>query len=250
LPGFNHLCFFQSFFMPHQLYDIGQVAEYLHIKEDEVRRLVKRGELPCLRKGDRVMFQRREIDAWASQRILAFDKETLASFHDASAEVLNEGSNQKTLVSDFFRREWIEPELHSKTRAAVVRDMVQLAERTERVYDPADLLTTLREREEIRSTALPGGLALLHPRHHDPYMFSESFMVLGRTVHPVPFGGPDGRTTDLFFLICSQYDRLHLHLLTRICRMVKQTSILEDLRSAPDAGSMLEVITEAEARVV
>ena len=236
--------------MPHQLYDIRQAAGYLHVTEEDVRRMVKRGELPCLRKGDRMMFQRREIDAWASQRILAFDKKTLTSFHAASGEVVEEGSERETLVSDFFRREWIEPALPSKTRAAVFRDMVDLAERSERVYDPADLLQTLREREEIRSTALPGGLALLHPRHHDPYMFSDSFMVLGRTVQPVPFGAPDGRTTDLFFLICSQYDRLHLHLLTRICRMVQQTSLLESLREAPDGGAMLVAISEAEAKVV
>ena len=109
--------------MPHQLYDIRQAAGYLHVTEEDVRRMVKRGELPCLRKGDRMMFQRREIDPWASQPILAFDKKTLTSFHAASGEVVEEGSQRETLVSDFFRREWIEPALPSKTRAAVFRDM-------------------------------------------------------------------------------------------------------------------------------
>jgi len=30
-------------------------------------------------------------------------------------------------------------------------------------------------------------------------MFEDSFLVVGRTIQPIPFGSPDGSTTDLFF---------------------------------------------------
>ena len=44
---------------------------------------------------------------------------------------------------------------------AVVRQLVELAEKTGRLCDPRDLLKSLEAREELCSTALPGGLALL-----------------------------------------------------------------------------------------
>ena len=57
-------------------------------------------------------------------------------------------------------------------------------------------------RPAIFAARLPGGMALLHPRHQDPYMFETSLVMLGRSIQPIPFGTIDGQPTDLFFLIC------------------------------------------------
>ena len=56
--------------------------------------------------------------------------------------------------------------------------MVALAEGTGRVLHPRELLQSVEERESLCSTALPGGLALLHSRHHTEYSFDGSFVVL------------------------------------------------------------------------
>ena len=65
-----------------------------------------------------------------------------------------------------------------------------------------DLLAQLEEREALASTALPGGIALPHPHHQDPYLITEPFMLLARTRKPIWFGAPDDAPTDLFCLIC------------------------------------------------
>ena len=129
--------------------------------------------------------------------------------------------------------------------------MVALAERTGLLTTTAaELLAALQEREALCPTALPGGLALLHPRNHDPYMFSDSFLVFGRTTHPMPFGALDGMGTDLFFLVCCQDDRIHLHVLARLFMMCSQTPLLPNLRSATDRDDMLAAILAAEAEVI
>jgi hypothetical protein len=63
------------------------------------------------------------------------------------------------------------------------------------------------------------------------------------------FGVPDGQPTRLFFLICCQDDGLHLHVLARLCLMAQKTSLLEQLRQAPDAESMHRSILAAETEV-
>ena len=115
----------------------------------------------------------------------------------------------------------------SKTKASVLRDLVALAEKTGNLCDPKTLLASLEAREELCSTAVPGGFALPHPRSHDPYLFETSFIVVGRPVQEIHFGAPDGQPTHLFFLICCQDDRLHLHTLARLCLIVQKTKLLD-----------------------
>jgi mannitol/fructose-specific phosphotransferase system IIA component (Ntr-type) len=128
--------------------------------------------------------------------------------------------------------------------------MVKLAERTDLVSDPTDLLRMIEERERLCSTALPEGYALIHPRHHDPYMFAESFAVFGRAVQGIHFGAPDGTPTDLFFIVCCQDDRLHLHTLARLCTMCMQTGLLFALRQAETADQMLLALCQAEEEII
>jgi nitrogen PTS system EIIA component len=125
-----------------------------------------------------------------------------------------------------------------------------LAGRTGLVLDPKGLLTSLEGREELCPTALPGGLALLHPRHHEPYMFEASFIVLGRPIQDIHFGAPDGQPSDLFFLICCRDDRIHLHTLARLCMMAMKTELLSRLRQAADADAMHECILACEQEVL
>jgi len=70
--------------------------------------------------------------------------------------------------------------------------------------------------------------------------------VLGRTVQEIPFGAPDGGSTDLFFLLGCPDDRLHLHTLARLCLMAQTTSLLTDLRQCVDAQAMCRAILLAE----
>ena len=70
-------------------------------------------------------------------------------------------------------------------KAAVLRDLAAVAEREEILYDPRDLVRSLEEREALCSTGLTGGVAIVHPRHHDPYIASESFLILARAAHPI-----------------------------------------------------------------
>ncbi len=79
-----------------------------------------------------------------------------------------------------------------RSKSSVIREMVELADRTGLLCYRDELLESLVEREKLCTTALSGGLALLHPRNHEPYMFEDSFVVLGKThrTDPVRVAGP------------------------------------------------------------
>ena len=236
--------------MPYRTFSLEEVADYLHIAREDVEELVRVREIPFTQQGDRTVFRKAEIDGWMSQRILGLSSGRLSAYHKRSSAKTHDLSRGHAILPELMKPEFIEPGLKSKTKASVVRDMVELAGRSGLVNDVRELLDTLQEREKLGTTALAGGIALLHPKNHEPYMFEDSFIVVGRTHQPVPFGSPDGSTTDLFFLVCCQDDRIHLHVLARVCMMCHHTSVLFELREAPDANGMYAALMAAEQEVI
>lgn len=236
--------------MPHRILTLSEAAEYLHITVPDVERLVKHGEIPFELQREKPVFRRKQVDAWASQRILGMNGSRLRDFHKSSKACLRHIPEDSALIPELTGPRRMIAALTSRTKPSVLRDMVALAERTELVSDPADLLATLEERESLCSTAVPGGFALLHPRQHDPYLFAESFLLLARCVHPIHAGAPDGKPTDLFFLVCCQDDRIHLHTLTRLCTMSQNTQLLASLREAEDGPAMFACLCTAEQEVL
>ena len=236
--------------MPHRNLTTDELAEYLHLAPEDVERLLRETDLPHTVRGGRRVFRRGEIDAWASRRILGLPAKRLDSYHEKTAHGTREIFPDGALIPELMRVAYIDLALHSRTRASVIRDMVGLAERTGRVLEPRELVKSVEEREALCSTALPGGLALLHSRHHTEYSFEGSFVVLGRTVQTVPFGAPDGGSTLLFFLVCCDDDRIHLHTLARLCLLTTKTDIVTQLLTAPDASAAYDALVNAERAVL
>jgi len=232
--------------MAFELMDQKSAAAHLHMKETELKHFAQRGEVPSVKRGDAFFFEHRALDEWAQRRLLAISDKELNSEHRLAMAERRQQDGHDLHIAALLRPETIQPELTSKTRAGVLRDMTDFADSTGLLYDPETLFAELNAREEVASTAAGGGVALLHPRYHDPYLFQETFLALGRTVRPVFFGAQDGSATDLFFMICCTDHMMHLHILARLCLLAHGTNLLEELRVAPDAESMHAALKRVE----
>jgi len=236
--------------MPYRIFSIEEAAQYLHLSIDDLHRRVKDREIPFEQRGDRIVFRKKDVDQWASQRILGLSDGRLAEYHQQSSHDSRELLPSAELLPPMLERGAIDSAMTAKTKASVLRDLVALADKTWQVSDPKELLASLEEREKQCPTAVPGGLALPHPRFHEPYQFESSFIVVGRPIQEIHFGAPDGRPTDLFFLLCCQDDRLHLLTLARLCLMARKTELIAQLRAAPDPRTMRDQILAAEREVL
>jgi PTS system nitrogen regulatory IIA component len=236
--------------MPHTRFNLKEAADYLHVSEGDLSLLVKRSEVPHQMVANRPVFVRGELDVWASQRLLGFAQRNLEDYHRRSSAKMHDLSRHSAIVSELLKPTWIEPELNARTKSSVLRDMIDRADATGLLNDRAGLLHSMIEREKLCSTALSGGVAILHGQHHEPYQSEDSFLVLGRTVQPIPFGAPDGKNTDIFFLMCCQDNRIHLHVLARICMLCHQTPLLGNLRECATADDMHAAILTQELETI
>jgi len=236
--------------LPHRVFNLDEVAQFLHVSRQNVEQLVRDKEIPFERQGNRIVFRKKAIEEWASQRILGLSGSGLSDYHKTTSAKYHDLSESHAILPELIKPAYVDPAVAAKTKASVIRHIVRLADQTGLLIHADDLLKGLIERERMCSTALAGGIALLHPRNHDPYLCEDTFIVLGRTIQPIPFGSPDGRTTDLFFLICSQDDRIHLHVLARLCMLCYHTSLLLDLREGAEAHELHESLLRAEEEII
>ncbi len=236
--------------MPQRMMNSDQVARYLHVEPTQIKCWVLQGEIPCEQAGAHPMFRRKDIDAWASQRILGMPERHLTSFHRETSQQAHREDDGPFSVCDLLTPGRTVFALRSRTKASVLRDLTAVAEREEILYDPKDLVRSLEEREALCSTGLGGGVAIVHPRHHDPYIASEPFLILARAAHPICFGAPDGKPTDIFFLLVATDDRYHLQALARLCLMMMNTKLLGNLRDADSAAGMHAATLQAEKEIL
>jgi len=236
--------------MPQRTMNVEQVARYLHMLPVQVERLVKQGDIPVLDDQPRARFRRREIDAWASRRILGMAVRPLAEYHRETSGNTRADDGSHPLISSLLSVEGTMDALASRTRSAILHDLTARAEALGLLYDPKCLLRSLEAREALCSTGLSGGVAVPHPRHHDPYLASSSFILLARSTQPIHYGAPDGRPTDIFLLLVCQDDQMHLHALARICSLFQATDLAANLRGADSAAAMHAAIAASEQTVL
>lgn len=227
-------------------FDISSLSRYLHISPAQVTKLAEREQLPGRRVGGQWRFSSEEVHHWLEQRLGAGEVELA---HVENVLDQSRGLQLEITIAGLLPVEAIEIPLIARTRNSVITSMVEVAARTGYLWDVPKMIDAVRAREDLHCTALENGVALLHPRRPLPQILEDSFLSLGRTSTGIPFGDARGRLTDLFFLICSTDDAIHLRILARLSRLLLDDNTLTALRTAADAFEAHRIIAAAEQQL-
>jgi PTS system nitrogen regulatory IIA component len=228
-------------------FDIDRLAAYLHMSPAAVTKLAERGKLPARRVGGHWRFSAAEIHHWLEDRIGLSDDEALLQMEGALDRAA-ESDVVEISIADLLKIDAIEAPLDARTRGSVIVKMCELAARTHLLWDVAKMADAVRAREEMHSTALDNGVALLHPRRPMPAILAEAVLALGISSGGIPFG-TGGRLTDIFFLICSTSDHEHLRILARLSRVINDHEFLARLRTAESPAAVTRLIQERELSI-
>jgi len=235
--------------MPYSRMNLKDVAQMLGADMRRLERMAGRGEIPCQKIGGQFRFNRAELTEWLQQIMTTMDGGNLAQV-DAGMIVHRQARRDEAIVAPLLRTEAVAANLESRTKSSTIRALVALADRTGLVYDTREILQAVLRREELCSTAMPGGIAIPHPRRPLPYAVAEPILVVARTCQGIVCGAPDGRLTRLFFLEVSQDDHHHVHVLARLCRILHDEVLIEQLEYAETAEEMVELIRRRELQVI
>ncbi len=227
--------------MDQEIMDLDQLAAYLQRDAREVSKMASRGHLPGQKIGGEWRFASAEINYWISTQMPGYTEAELSKLETGAGHL-----DDQPLVATLLGEATIALHLAASTKASVLRELVNLAEQSWQVYDPDALLEAIKQREEMSSTALENGVALPHPRRPNPGILGDSVVAFARTPSGIPFGGPRGALSDLFFLVCCRDHPTHLAVLARLSRLLLQPDFLAGLRAVQTPAETMQLIESAE----
>ena len=231
---------------------IGQLAAYLGWSTRFIEGLVRGERLPGLELDGQWRFRRDDVVDWLEQKIQTLDTARVTELEaKMESSLLADGIFRTTRTDRLASRlplKGIALDVPLVSKADVLRSLASLAEATGFLFDKDFLLASLVDRESLCSTAMPGGVALCHPRRPLPSIIQRQFLCFLRTAAPVDFGAEDGEGTSAYFLLCTPDDRSHLHGLARLARII-QGGTLDVLKSAVSTEDVLRAIAQAEAGI-
>lgn len=147
-------------------------------------------------------------------------------------------------ICDVLHRKSILADLKARNKKGILEELVVPVAEIAGV-NQKDLTQVLMERERLGSTGIGGGIGIPHGK-----MKSLKSLVLGFGLSKkgVDFESLDGQPTHIFFLLVTPENStgLHLKLLARISRILKNDPFKNRLLEASDGDEILGIIKEED----
>jgi nitrogen PTS system EIIA component len=150
-------------------------------------------------------------------------------------------------IVELLQLEDVIPALSAETKEEVLGELASrvAANHTNLVIE--DVLKILLEREALGSTGIGDGIAIPHGKLNK---LQQPLLSFGRSLKGVDFNALDGRKVSLFFLLLAPEGAvgLHLKMLARISRILKDPAVRRELLAVPDAAAIVNILREQDDR--
>jgi PTS system nitrogen regulatory IIA component len=149
-------------------------------------------------------------------------------------------------LTDLLTADRVKVPLAGRTKDDVLRELVELAVRDRGHAVVAAVTGAVREREQLLSTGIGGGIAIPHGKSSE---LDEVIVAAGVSPDGVEFDSLDGRPVTLFFLLVGPESAAGslVKSLSRISRILRRDGVREALRDARTGDDFLRVLAGADA---
>lgn len=148
---------------------------------------------------------------------------------------------------DILNESAIVPDLQVSTKTEALEDLVEAMAESNFEVDKEEILNILLEREELGSTGIGDGIAIPHGKSSNLSQITSGF---GLSKGGIDFDSLDGKPAHLFFLLVAPEDSagVHLKMLARISRMLKNTDFRNRLLRANSRQEIYQIISQEDAK--
>lgn len=146
---------------------------------------------------------------------------------------------------DSLKKEFILPDMEFSEKHQVLEALVEPLTKVSGTTRE-ELMRVLLERERLGSTGIGGGIAIPHGKLN---AIDNLLLTFGRSRKGIDFDAMDGRPTHIFFMLITPegFTGLHLKILARISRLLKDGSFKERLMAAATRDDLYQVIESEDS---
>lgn len=151
-------------------------------------------------------------------------------------------------LTSILPKEAVIDRLDAQNNEEVLRELSNIIGKTDQLINSDEIFATLTEREKLGSTAISHGIAIPHGKLSSAKKMSACF---GRSLKGINFHSQDGDLTYLFFAIIAPENAagMHLKILARLSKMLKDESIREKLRDAKNKDEIYAILSAADEKL-
>jgi PTS system nitrogen regulatory IIA component len=219
--------------MVKKLLTVRETATFLKLSEKIVMEMMEDNIFEIEKKGKDIRISRDSIEEWLSN-LSESEEEQLAL--------------KKTICrfEEYFNLDFIFMDIEPDNKYEAIRMMSEKAKALRLVKDARWLYEVVVAREELVSTAVGSGVALLHPRHLHPSKIKTPSILLGRSRNGVEFDAQDGLPVNIFFMLLLHNDKQHLFSLSYLSKMMMNIDNLNKINSAETAEEIYQILTNID----
>jgi nitrogen PTS system EIIA component len=150
-------------------------------------------------------------------------------------------------IGDALREACVVADLTGETKEVVLSELVSALKQEGLIQDAGEAVRVILEREKLGSTGIGEGVAIPHGKMKG---LDTILCAFGRSRKGVQFGAVDHQPVHIFFLLLAPEETtgLHLKMLSRISRILRDASFRKKLMESMDADQLYKDIVEEDKK--
>lgn len=151
-------------------------------------------------------------------------------------------------LSSFLPREGVVSHLSAQSGEEVLRELARALALADPALNDDEVRAVLEEREKLGSTGIGSGVAIPHGKLPSAKKIVACF---GRSEKGIDFQSQDGELAYLFFALIAPENAagLHLKVLAKLSRLLKDRSSRDQLMKAKDADEIYKILSQEDEKM-
>ena len=227
-----------------EIMTIKEVAKYLKMNERTVYRLIQDGKIPASKIGKQWRLNKERINEELGFQISEFGSEYLAG--------LEKDHKEETIkITPLLKESNIVFDLMASNKNEAIKILIEnLVTNSVITSDQGKKIhRAVIERERLCSTAIGEGVAIPHPRQVVSSRLKKPLISLGICKRGMDFESIDGSPTKLIFLISAPREDIHLKLMARLSRLLRDKKFGYKLSYSNNYKELKELLKEKEDNI-
>lgn len=152
-------------------------------------------------------------------------------------------------ICEYLKENHVFPDLESGEKKDVLEDFVERLKKRNLINNDKKILNELLKRETLGSTGMEKGVAIPHALTEE---VKEPLVTMGIVKKGMNFEAVDQMPTYVLFLILGNKDQpgLQLKILAHICRLVKETDLVERVKKIDNPPQACKIFKEEEENIL
>ena len=149
-------------------------------------------------------------------------------------------------LTELINPQAVSTRLRARTKRDAIAELVELLEAAHGIDSHGEVLDRVLRREAMMSTGIGNGVAIPHGKAK---LVDRMVAACGVSPEGIEFESVDGEPARLFILLVAPESggALHVKVLANISRLLKEETVRQSLREAPNAEAFVAALRAAEA---